>query len=148
MNRAVALLRTDRLALASAEFEVLWKDENSPWRGEAAYHNGIALDRLGRDADAELWLQRAASVDQRLDGALLYIGMLRERGGDLQGAGRAYRDYLKAHPDSPVALLRFGISAQKSGRPEVARTYFERLLKAAPQSAEAIEARKILVMWE
>lgn len=148
LNRAVALLRTGAFAKASAELERVASDPTSKLRGDAAYHNAIALDRLGRAADAEAWLERALKLDPRLEAALLYTGMLRERRGDLQGAGRAYLDYLKAHPDSPVALLRFGVSAQKAGRAEVAKSYLQRVIALAPRSNEAVEAQKFLVLWE
>jgi len=146
-NRAVALLRLGDAAKASPVFQKIFADESSSLRAEAAYHNGIALDRLGRIADAETWLTRARALDPKLDAALLYIGTLRERRGDLQGAGRAYLDYLKAHPDSVTAMLRFGLSAQRAGRLDVARSYLQRVIDAAPDSPEALEARKFLVMW-
>lgn len=147
-NRAVTLLRLGDAAKASTELEKLFAVESSPLRADAAYHNGIALDRLGRAADAETWLSRARTLDPTLDAALLYIGMLRERRGDLQGAGRAYLDYLKAHPDSLTAMLRFGLSAHRAGRADVARSYLQRVVDKAPESPEALEARKFLVMWE
>ena len=148
LNRAIALLRSGAWAKASAELERVAAVEGSRLRGDAAYHNAIALDRLGRTAEAEAWLERALKLDPRLDAALLYAGMLRERRGDLQGAGRAYLDYLKAHPDSTTALLRFGVSAQKAGRPEVAKSYLQRVIAVAPRSNEAVEAQKYLVLWE
>lgn len=147
-NRAIAFLRTNESAKASAELEKLATDEASPLRADAAYHNAIALDRLGRAADAEIWLERAQKLDPRLDAALLYAGALRERRRDWQGAGRAYLDYLKAHPDSIEALLRFGISAQRAGRADVAKPYLERVIALVPGSPEAVEARKFLVMWD
>jgi tetratricopeptide (TPR) repeat protein len=147
-NRALALLRAGEAAKASPEFEKIFADETFALRADAAYHNAVALDRLGRTADAETWLTRALTLDPKLDAALLYIGALRERRGDLQGAGRAYLDYLKAHPDSSVALLRFGLTAQRAGRTDVAKTYLQRVIETAPDSAEAVEARKFLVMWE
>jgi tetratricopeptide (TPR) repeat protein len=147
-NRALALLRAGDAAKASPDFEKIFADPSSPLRADAAFHNGLALDRLGRAADAETWLGRALALDPKLDAALLYIGMLRERRGDLQSAGRAYLDYLKAHPDSVAAMLRFGLSAQRAGRTDVARNYLQRVIDKAPESAEAVEARKFLVMWE
>ncbi|PYQ25978.1 MAG: hypothetical protein DMF56_26030 [Acidobacteria bacterium] len=147
-NRALTLLRAGEAAKASPEFEKIFADETSSLRADAAYHNGVALDRLGRTADAETWLTRALTLEPKLDAALLYIGALRERRGDLQGAGRAYLDYLKAHPDAPAALLRFGLSAQRAGRLDVAKSYLQRVIDTAPDSAEAVEARKFLVMWE
>ncbi|HVE71050.1 MAG TPA: tetratricopeptide repeat protein [Thermoanaerobaculia bacterium] len=145
LNRGIALLRSGSYAAASAE---LARVKSPTLAADAAYHNAIALDRLGRTADAAAALDRALKLDPKLDAALLYAGMLRERQGDLQGAGRAYLDYLKAHPDSPVALLRFGVSAQKAGRVDVAKSYLQRVIAVAPRSAEAVEAQKHLVMWE
>ena len=147
-NRGLALLRNREYAKAAADLEKIFADEHSSLRADAAYHLGIASDRLGRAADAEKWLDRALALDPRLDSALLYVGLLRERRGDLQGAGRAYLDYLEKYPKSAAALLRFGVAAQKSGRLDVAKTYLQRAIDAAPRSDEAIEARKFLVMWE
>jgi len=147
-NRALTLLRLNEPAKASAELEKIWADEKSPLRAGAAYHNGIALDHLGRSADAEMWLARAMDVNPKLDAALLYTGFLRERRGDTQGAGRAYFDYLQAHPESILAALRFGIVAQAAGRIDVAKTYLQRVIDSAPDSPEATQARKYLVMWQ
>lgn len=148
LNRGIAWLRSGQPAKASADLEKVANNEHSALRGDAAYHNAIALDRLGRSSEAESWLERAQKLDPRLDAALLYAGILRERRRDWQGAGHAYLDYLKLHPDSVVAHLRFGISAQKAGRADVARAYLQKVLELAPQSPEAVEARKFLVMWE
>ncbi len=147
-NRAIAFLRTKENAKAAADLEVLFADEHSPLRAEAAYHLGIAYDRLGRVKDAETLLDNALKLDDKLDAALLYLGMLRERRNDLQGAGRAYLDYLARYPDSTAAMLRLGMSAHKAGRVDVAKTYLEKVVKAGPDSPDALEARKYLVMWE
>ncbi|HEY0141959.1 MAG TPA: tetratricopeptide repeat protein [Thermoanaerobaculia bacterium] len=146
-NRAVALLRLAQDAKAAEALEPIAKSD-SPLRGDAAYHLGLALDRLGRPADAETWLERAMTYDSKLDAALLLIGRLRERRRDHQGAGRAYFDYLKKHPESTAAMLRFGISAHRAGRIDVARSYLNKVIAADPRSYEATEARKYLVMWE
>jgi tetratricopeptide (TPR) repeat protein len=149
LNRGIALLRGGQTAKAMADFEALANDEHSLVRGDAAYHLALALDRLGRLGEAETWLDRAIKLDNGLDAAVLYSGIVRERRGDLQGAGRAYLEYLKKHPDSIVALLRFGVAAQRSGRIDTARTYLQRVIALAPpKSPEAVEARKYLVMWE
>jgi tetratricopeptide (TPR) repeat protein len=147
-NRAVALLRLAQYAKAASALEPLASAEDSPLRANAAYHLGLALDRLGRPAEAETWLNRAMTYDPNLDAALLLVGTLRERRGDLQGAGRAFFDYLKKHPDSTAAMLRFGISAQQAGRLDVAKSYLQKVIDAAPRSYEATEARKYLVLWE
>ncbi len=147
-NRAVALLKLNEPAKASAEFEQIWGNEKTTLRASAAYHNALALDRLGRGADAEMWLGRSIELDSRFDAAILYAGVLHERRGDLQGAARAYLDYLKRNPDSTAAMLRLGIAAHRAGRTDVARAYLQRVIERAPDSTEATEARKFLVMWE
>jgi len=50
LNRAIARLRLADPAAARADLEAIWANEASRHRAEAAYHNGIALDRLGRPA--------------------------------------------------------------------------------------------------
>lgn len=148
LNRGMALLRSGEPARASVEFETLFAIERSHLRAMAAFHNGLALERLGRLADAETWIDRARVLDNDLDAALLYLGFLRERRGDLQGAGRAYFDYLAAHPESTVAMLRFGLTAHKAGRADVATSYLRKVVAASPDSPEGLEAQKFLVMWE
>lgn len=147
-NRAVTLLRAKQYARASAEFERVWSAGPSPLRARAAYHDALALDALGRGAEAEASLTRALEADPALDAALLYLGVLRERRGDLQKAGKAYKQFLDRHPDATVAMLRFGVSAQRAGFSEVGRKYLQRVIDTAPDSPEAAEARKFLVLWE
>ncbi|HEX8616615.1 MAG TPA: tetratricopeptide repeat protein [Thermoanaerobaculia bacterium] len=147
-NRALAFLRANDNARAASDLAQIFADEHSPLRADAAYHLGIAYDRLGRADDAETALDNALKLDAKLDAALLYVGMLRERRGDLQGAGRAYLDYLGRYPKSTAAMLRLGMSAHKAGRVDVAKTYLQKVVSAAPNSADAVKARKFLVMWE
>ena len=147
-NRAVGMLKLAKYGEASAELEKIYADTKSPLRASAAYHDALALDALGKPNDAITWLTRALEIDPNFDSAVLYLGLIRERTGDLQGAGKAYKQFLDRHPDSIVAMLRFGIAAQRAGRPEVARKYFDKIIAAVPSSAEAAEARMYLEMWE
>lgn len=147
-NRAVALLKLSKYTEASAELEKIYGDANSPLRASAAYHDALALDALGKPDDAVTWLTRALDLDPKFDSALLYLGVLRERLGDLQSAGKAYKQFLDRHPDSIVAMLRFAVAAQRAGHPDTARKYFEKIIAAVPSSAEAAEARMYLEMWE
>lgn len=150
-NRAVAMLRLGDYARASKEFETIWGGK-SPLRARAAYHDALALGAMSKTADAEAeaeaWIGRALEADPQLDDALFYSGVLSERRGDLQAAGRAYKTYLDRHPDSVGAMLRFGVCAQRAGSIDTAKAFLERVIKTSPDSAEAAEARKFLVMWE
>ncbi len=147
-NRGVALLRSGDATRAAAEFAAIARDEKSPLRASAAYHHALALDRLGRTADAESWLDRALALDPTLDAALLYAGALRERRGAVDAAAKNYLAYLKRHPDSIAAMLRLGVAAHRAGRTDVAIPYLRKVIDKAPRSPEAVEARKFLVMWE
>lgn len=147
-NRGIALLKVGDFKNASAEFEKIAAMESSALRASAAYHNALALDRLGRPGDAERWLDRAVALDPSLDAALLYAGALRERRGALEDAAKNYMAYLKRHPDSPAAMLRLGVAAQRAGRADVGIAYLRKVVEKAPDSREAVEARKFLVMWE
>jgi tetratricopeptide (TPR) repeat protein len=146
-NRAVAMLRLGDYARASKEFETIYSG-TSPLRARAAYHDALALDALGRASEAGTWIARALEADPQLDDALFYSGVLEERRGDLQAAGRAYKTYLDRHPDSVGAMLRFGVCAQRAGSVDTAKAFLDRVIKASPDSPEAAEARKFLVMWE
>jgi tetratricopeptide (TPR) repeat protein len=147
-NRAVAQLKLGEYGRASKDFESIWSDEKSPLRARAAYHDALALDAMQKSGDAEAWLARALQADPQLDDALFFSGVLQERRGDLQGAGRAYKTYLDRHPQSVGAMLRFGVCAQRAGSIDTAKAYLQRVVAAAPDSAEGAEARKFLVMWE
>lgn len=147
-NRAVALLKLGENAKASAEFEKIALDEHNLLRASAAYHDALALDRLGRLDDAQTWADRALALDNGFDAAMLLSGSISERRGDVQTATRSYLAYLRRHPDSTAALLRIGICAQRANRLDVAQTYLKRVITLAPDSAEAAEARKFLIMWE
>lgn len=148
LNRGIAWLKLGQAARAVGEFEAIYADEATPLRAAAAYHEALALDSLGRATDAETWARRALAIDARHDSAAFLLGILLERRGDLQGAGKQYKAFLDRNPQSPVALLRFGICAQRAGFADVARKTLQRVVDLAPHSAEAAEARKFLVMWE
>ena len=147
-NRAVAQLKLGQNAKASAEFEKIAFDEHNLLRATAAYHDALALDRMNRPADALLWADRALALDNDFDAAYLLSGALHERAGQVEAAARSYHTYLERHPDSTAALLRFGICAQRANRLELARTYLQKVITLAPESTDADEARKFLVMWE
>lgn len=143
-NRAVAMLKAGNLRTAASEFGQI----KGRLMTTSAYHQALALDRLGDSKGAEAALQRALAADPSFTPALLHLGLIRERRGELEAAVRDYLAYLKAHPDSRAAMLRVGIVAQRAGRTDVGIAYLRKVIAAAPESPEAVEARKFLVMWE
>jgi tetratricopeptide (TPR) repeat protein len=148
LNRGVAFLRVGDYVHASRDFETVWSDPKSSLRARAAYHDALAMDAMHREQDAATWIKRALDTNPSLDDALLFSALLRERRGDYEAAGKAYKSFLDRHPDSVVAMLRFAITAQRAGFPDAAVAYLKKVIDAAPSSIEAEEARKFLVMWE
>jgi tetratricopeptide (TPR) repeat protein len=149
LNRSIALIRLDRLAEAAAELEALAVADIPPdLLATAAYHRALVADRTGDLATASLWLDRALRANPSSGDALLYAGVVLERRGRFGEAGQRYRDYLAREPGSIVAMLRFGIVAHRAGHRDLARKYLEEVVRRAPESREAIEARKFLILWE
>jgi len=70
-------------------------------------------------ADAEAILQRAIALHQS---------------GDLEGAIRAYREYLAAQPDSVVARSNLGAALARAGRYDEAIAEYDRALAKSPEN--------------
>ena len=149
-NRGVVLLRLDRLDEAARAFEEIWnvKDARPSLRASAANHRALAAERLERLEEASAWLDRSLEIEPRSPDALLYSGVVLEKRGRFAEAGKRYCAYLDNDPDSTVAMLRFGIVAHRAGHRDLAVKYLRQVALRSPDSQEAVEARKFLVMWE
>lgn len=148
-NRGIVLLKQRAFADAAAMFKrVHAAAATAELKARAAYHHALAEDGRNDLAAAVIWLDHALEADSSLSEAKLYRGVLLERQREFVEAGEAYRDYLVDEPKSVVAKLRFGVVAHRAGFPETAKRYLEMVIDQAPQSLEAAEARKFLVMWE
>lgn len=146
-NRGILLLKRQSWTDAAKDFESVFNSAGA-LEAVAAYHHALADEGAGDLETAALWLQRALQADPSFDDALLVLGSVRERSSRFQEAGRAYRDYMNRHPDSLVAILRFGVCAQAAGNIEVAKKYLRQVVQKGGNGAEAVEARKYLLMWE
>ena len=147
-NHALTLLRLRRFVESARELELIYGTTGSPYRARAAYHHALADDALSERARAIEWLQKALALNREYDDAILYLGFMFERTKQFEVAGKAYKAFLTRHPHSPVAMLGFARCAQRSGFGETARQYFEKVLKEAPGTPEAIEAQKYALLWE
>lgn len=148
-NRAIAWLRLGNTAEASADLESLWGRELAEGlRASIAYHRALAADRAGNLAEALQWIDRAIQLDPHSGDALLYAGLILEKQRRFQDAGQRYRAFLDRNPDSVIGMLRFGVAAHRAGHRDLSRKYLWEVVKRAPDSREATEARKFLVMWE
>jgi tetratricopeptide (TPR) repeat protein len=147
-NRAIVLLQLQRYQQAAAELEAIFELGESPLRARASYHRALAAHGSGDLAAAERWLRKATTAEPDLSDAWLYLGVVLERQNRFAEAGEAYRTFLHYHPASTVALLRFGVVAHRAGFPDAARRNLRQAVQLAPNSPEAVEARKYLLMLE
>jgi tetratricopeptide (TPR) repeat protein len=146
-NRGVALLKKEAWDEAAAAFGYVYGRAGS-LQASAAYHRGLAEEGAGRLSAAAEWFGKALAADPNLDDAMVGLGVVREKLGQYEGAGQAYKNYLARHPDSVVATLRFGVVAHAAGHSDLAAVYLRKVMAAAPGTPEAAEAAKFLVMWE
>ncbi len=147
-NRAVVLLKLRRFELASTALSPLTASQDLSMSTRARLHLAIALEGQGKLPAAEAELLEALRLDDAYDDAWVYLGALRERRGDFRQAGEAYKAHLKRHPDAVVSLLRFGIVAWRAGYPDTAVKQLRRVRELAPNSVEAAEAAKFLLLLE
>lgn len=147
-NHGVALLKLQRYAEAAEAFRQLAEAKEGRLQAAAAYHCAVALDQAGDQAGAEQWLGQALTLDPELDSAHLYLGVVREKQQNFAPAAEAYKEYLRRNPESLVAMLRFGVCAHRAGYLDTARKYLQQVVGIAPNSIEAAEAQKFLVMYD
>lgn len=148
-NAAVALLKLERHAEAASALDALAAaDLSDAHRASVAYHRALAAHRQGKTEEALAFASRALEARPDWPDALLLAGSLLERLGRFEQAARRYKAYLGHHPGSIVAMLRFGVAAHRAGHRELAQKYLREVSLRAPESREALEARKFLLMWE
>lgn len=147
-NRGVTLLRSKKYDAAAADFAWVMALPDHELRASAAFHHAICDESAGRRDVAVKNLNAAIAADPELVDAHLYLGIVLEKDGDCEAAGRHYLDVLSRRPESLSALLRFGICAHRKGFKDTAISYLRRVVEAAPASAEAMEAQKYLLMLE
>ena len=145
-NLAVALIELGQLESAKKQLAVISRQQDRALAGPVEFQSGLISLREGNREGALQSFRKAAALGHSV--ALLHEGTLLEEKGDLQGAGRAYKQYLDGHPDSLFAMLRFGIAAHRAGKLDTARSTLRRVIEIAPDGEEAATARKFLVMWE
>lgn len=147
-NRGIALMALRELERAATDFERVAADEGSALNARAAYHRALIALRLDGPASAEPHLRRALHLDPLLPDARLVLGWTLEEQKKWAEAGDVYKEFVSDYPNTAWAMVRFGVVALRAGYPETARTWLRRAAQADPNSVEAVEARKYLVMLE
>jgi tetratricopeptide (TPR) repeat protein len=135
---AAALERSGQLARAAAEYRTLRK--LAPKEPECAY-------RLGR-----VYLALSAEYARRLKQSAPRSARLRQVAaenllaqGEVDRAIRAYQDALTAAPGQPELHLALAQVYARQGKREAALAELDRELAIVPESAAALELRKMLL---
>ena len=147
-NRGLARLASSDLAGAAEDFELVASLESSQLGARAAYHRALVSAHRSDWRSAEAWSQRALQLDSLLPDARLMLGYSLERQNKWAAAGQEYKTFVADYPSATWAMVRFAVTAMRAGFPETARAWLRRASQADPDSAEAVEARKYLVMLE
>lgn len=148
----VQLLQGTRQALAEANrlVALLQDSQERQLYGEALVQRGGLLSQLGEQAKALLDFQRArasfreAGIDHEVDALLLDMAIAYRRIGDWTQAERYFTNSLKQVQDKQdwdhvvTDLVQLGYLYDESGKPQEAKTAFERAITAAVRSKSAL----------
>jgi len=104
----------------------------APGNPSAAYALALVSYRAGRFAEARELAARAKK-NGRGPTADLLLGLAAYFAGDLERAGRAFRDVLATEPNDLEATYDLGLVAQKQGRYGEARSSYFKALRGDPK---------------
>lgn len=98
---------------------------------------GALLKKMGRNADALLPLQKAATLSLAYPEPHYNLGNTLKQMGRLEEAASSYRQALKIKPDYAEALNNLGGTLKDMGRADEAEASYRRALELKPDYAEA-----------
>jgi Tfp pilus assembly protein PilF len=104
---------------------------------EAHYNLALALERLGRKAEAEAEYRAVLKLHPGLEPAAMNLGALLYDDGRHAEAIAVYRQALAARPESVALRNNLAESYRAAGQAENARREFEAILKTQPGYAPA-----------
>jgi tetratricopeptide (TPR) repeat protein len=128
------------LALLSAERDVMVHSTHGDCRFRPGRQRppGLLLDSAGEPGDTESLFLRLANVDPSWDGVWLRLGLARLRRDDWEGSAHAFRECLDRQPSNQDALLNLAVVHYRMGLLDEAQAGFEQVLRAVPQSVDAL----------
>jgi lipopolysaccharide biosynthesis regulator YciM len=113
-----------------------------PGSAVANYYYGLALSNRHHEKEAQSLFAKAISLDPRLAGAHLQIGILAARNADYPAAIHAYRDALASDPKLEEAHFRLSEAYRISGDRVKAKEELATYQRLSSESAENAERER------
>jgi tetratricopeptide (TPR) repeat protein len=138
--KLASLAAEDQAKLGKSEAQAQSKaiaDVKARHLSPAAEENeiGIVFAKDGKYDEAVKHFNQAKSIDPHLAKAYNNLANIAYLKGDLEGAGKQYRDALDAGGDNPAILANLANIYYEQGDAKNAKLYFERALRIEPMYA-------------
>ncbi len=143
-NRGVTYLTLKQYRLAEVDFLAVLSDTTYPHRWDVYYNLGLTYLERNQLVAAEENFKRATTAPSPVFQAFLRLAEVEQRLGKPEEAVTTLETAHLRFPDRPEATLQLAKALILVGRKEDARGYLESLVKDAPDSSAAREARRLL----
>jgi len=108
-----------------------------PERATADFGRAVALVRAGKDEEAELEFQQIATGYPQYAGALVNLGILYRKHGDLTKSEAALRTAVQRDPGNAEACNELGVTLRTAGKFHDAADAYNQAIAAQPEYAPA-----------
>ncbi len=143
-NRGATYLAMGQYHLAEVDFLAVLGDNTYPHHWDIYYNLGMVYFRQDRLAAAEENFNRAATAPKPVYEAFLRLAEINLRRNRTDAAIQILEEARLKNPDRLEAPLELGKILLGEGRTEEARTYLDEVLRAAPGSDFAKQAKELL----
>ena len=108
-----------------------------PARASADFARAVALVRAGKDEEAQLAFQQIASAYPQYAGALVNLGILYRKHGDLAKSEATLHSAVQREPGNAEALTELGVTLRLAGKFHEAADAYNQAIAAKPDFAPA-----------
>jgi tetratricopeptide (TPR) repeat protein len=122
---------------------------DQPGSALANYYYAISLWKRAKESEnpanvqqVEILLEKAVSIDPKLDEAYVQLGVLHFTRGDFEPAIRAYRKAIEVNPHVAEAHYRLGLAYQRTGQKAKAQEEFQTYEQIQKTDAAEIERQR------
>lgn len=143
-GNAALLANQANAALGYLSSGIAASGNNAPRTAALLVDRARAAVELNRPAEARADLDRSTKLDPASPFGWLLRATLARRGGELPAAEAAILEAAKRAPDDPDVGVEAGNIAAAQGKPALARSAWEAVVKTAPGSPAADAAAKAL----